>query len=303
MQLKEIAVNLPTLASIRAILQDFRFWIGIIAFVTLIPQSGPAPRFTPCLICGDRGVSDALVNLMLFLPLGLSLSLRNPDRARYRVPILLSFIVETAQHFIPGRSPTYGDVLFNSLGGWLGIWLGSHSHLWWQASARVARRWFVLVGGGAGLILGITALLAGPDPTRRPYFGHWTPEFRRLATYQGRISLARIGEQSIQIGPLSNSSEVRAMILKNAPVEARGIAGPAPHSLAPLLAVSDKSNEMLFLLGIDGHDVVYRYRSRSVALRLDGIELRAHGLASAIRMGQTLRMEVHPRSEGVQFIV
>jgi hypothetical protein len=144
MHLKEIDVNLPTPAFIRATLQDFRFWIGIIAFVTLIPQSGPAPRFTPCWICGDRGVSDAIVNLILFLPLGLSLSLRKPDRARYRVPILLSFIVETAQHFIPGRSPTYGDLLFNSLGGWLGIWLGTHSYLWWVASERIARRWLIL---------------------------------------------------------------------------------------------------------------------------------------------------------------
>src|SRR5262245_26243883 len=228
MQLKEIAVNLPTLASIRAILQDFRFWIGIIAFVTLIPQSGPAPRFTPCLICGDRGVSDALVNLMLFLPLGLSLSLRNPDRARYRIPVLLSFTVETAQHFIPGRSPTYGDLLFNSLGGWLGIWLGTHSHLWWDPSARVARRWLFLAGGGAAVILGMTAFLVAPYPTRHPYFGHWTPEFRRLARYEGHLTAAAVGQQAVQNGPLSNSPEVREMILENAVVQARGVAGPPP---------------------------------------------------------------------------
>jgi VanZ like protein len=293
----------PTFSRMRTVVQDFRLWIVVIALLTLIPVAGPTPRFRPCWLCGDRATSDTVANVILFLPLGLALSRRSADQARYRIPLLVSFAVETAQHFLPGRSPTYGDVLFNSVGGWLGIWLGTHSHIWWVASARVARRWFVLASGGAALILGATAFLVVPEPTKRHYFGHWTPEFRRLATYEGQLSEARIGEQRIQNGPLSNSLKVRAMILQNAPVQARGIAGPPPGSLAPVLAVSDDSEQMLFLLGIDGHDVVYRYRSRSAALRLDGIELRAPGLASAIRMGQTLRMEVRPRSEGIQFIV
>jgi VanZ like protein len=247
-------------------------------------------------------MSDAIANVLLFLPLGLSLSRRSGDQARYRIPFLVSFAVETAQHFIPGRSPTYGDVLFNSVGGWLGIWLGTHSHVWWIASARVARRWFVLASGSTALILGATALLVAPDPTRHIYFGHWTPEFLRLARYEGRVTAAAIGDQIVQNGPLSNSSEVREMILQDAPVQVTGVAGPPPASLAPLLVISNEPHQ-IFLLGIDGHDLVYHYRSRAAALRLDHIELRARGLLSTIRAGQTLRLEVHPRGEGIQFIV
>jgi hypothetical protein len=302
MRLKEIDADQPTFSRTRAIVQDIRIWIGVIALFTLLPVDGPAPRFMPCWICGDRGTSDAIANVVLFLPLGLALSRRSGDRARYRVPFLVSFVVETAQHFIPGRSPTYGDLLFNSMGGWLGIWLGTHSHVWWVPSARVARRWFVLASGAAGLILGATAFLVAPDPAQQLYVGHWTPEFRRLAKYEGYLTAAAIGQQTVRNGPLSNSSQVRDMFLENAPVQVTGVAGPAPPSLAPLLAVTNESHQ-IFLLGVDGHDLVYHYRSRAAALRLNQVELRAHGLMSAIRAGQTLRVEVQPRMDGVTFRV
>src|SRR5262245_5621085 len=116
MRLKEIDAGRIAGASLRALLQDTRLWVALIALLTLIPVAGPTPRFMPCLICGERGVSDAIANLILFLPLGLSLSRRSPGRARYRIPVLLSFAVETAQPFIPGRSPSYGALLFSSLG-------------------------------------------------------------------------------------------------------------------------------------------------------------------------------------------
>lgn len=286
-----------------ALLRSAAFWTGVIALATLTPVNGPTLRFAPCLICGDRGTADALSNVLLFLPLGLALAQRSPKRAPYWIPISLSLVVEMAQYFLPGRNPAYGDLLFNSIGGCLGIWLGIRSHRWWNRSERVARHWLTLVIAAPGLFLVLTAMLVAPDPTDGVYFGQWTPEFRRLEKYDGRLTTAKIGTESLRDGRLVNSAEVRAMIEQDAALRVVGVAGHPPRSLAPVLALVDDGSRQMFLVGIDRVDVVYHYRSRAVAWRLDHVELRAPGLATGLNAGGPLQLDVRPQADGVQFEV
>ena len=55
-------------------------WLGAVAAITR--PAGRAPRFgapvipSMCLFCGDRGAADAVLNVVLFLPLGLVLGPR-----------------------------------------------------------------------------------------------------------------------------------------------------------------------------------------------------------------------------------
>jgi hypothetical protein len=132
------------------------------------------------------------------------------------------------------------------------------------------------------------------------YFGHWTPDFRRLEKYEGRVTAAAIGKEAIPGVLLLNSSAVRSMILQNAKIQVTGIAGLAPSGLAPVLSVTDESHQM-FLVGIDREDLVYHYRSRSAGLGLGGIQLRAPGLASELRSGGPLQILVQPEHAGVRF--
>ena len=99
--------------------------VGGILLVTLFP-SAPEQLFRPedCPQCDQRALADSLLNLGLYVPLGMALGL-------YRLKFLLVCFValglsggiELAQALVPGRHPTAVDVYANVLGAALGVWL------------------------------------------------------------------------------------------------------------------------------------------------------------------------------------
>jgi VanZ family protein len=76
--------------------------------------------------------SDALRNTMMYLPLGclLGLMARRRNRRAFAGLVLaiagVSLTFEALQLLIPSRFPSIDDVIFNTAGGALGVWLG-----WW----------------------------------------------------------------------------------------------------------------------------------------------------------------------------
>ena len=95
--------------------------IALIAAATLLPGEPTVSTPSICLICGDRGVADALLNLTLFAPFGAVLAF---VRVRpWRIVLAgfaLSALVELFQLYIPGRDPSFGDFVFNAAGAALG---------------------------------------------------------------------------------------------------------------------------------------------------------------------------------------
>jgi glycopeptide antibiotics resistance protein len=138
--------------------------LGLIVLVTLgsFPFSGSAsvhhsPRPIWLLGWGAQSASesvqtiakDVLLNVLLFMPLGVSLTRRLT--ARRLLPRLLSlavvfgtccavsYTIEVLQQFLPGRAPALRDVLANSGGGVLG-WAGLYGSLWlWRRLRGEAR--------------------------------------------------------------------------------------------------------------------------------------------------------------------
>src|SRR5712691_3681451 len=102
---------------------------ALIAFATLTPHAGSRPPFDPlCVVCGEFGGVDVVLNVILFLPLGLGLALAGarPLRAVGGM-FAASLSIELLQLFvIPGRDSTIGDVAMNSVGGALGFTIGAH---------------------------------------------------------------------------------------------------------------------------------------------------------------------------------
>src|SRR2546427_10115908 len=92
--------------------------IAILA-ATLFPVAGAeSERFIACVVCGERGIADALVNIILFLPFGAALAAGGVSLPRCGLPAaLLSASVEFAQLWIPGPAPILRDVACNPLGG------------------------------------------------------------------------------------------------------------------------------------------------------------------------------------------
>jgi hypothetical protein len=68
------------------------------------------------LTTGDAALGELLQNLILFIPLGIGLALCGvrPLRA-VALGALLSFSVEFAQQWIPGRDPSVGDIVCNTI--------------------------------------------------------------------------------------------------------------------------------------------------------------------------------------------
>ncbi len=101
-------------------------WTLLIAALTL--RSHPlaveevARSHWYCVVCGEAGAADVILNLLLFFPLGLAL--RALDWPWWRAALVMTAFtigIETTQaHLLIGRDGTLGDVLTNSIGGLLG---------------------------------------------------------------------------------------------------------------------------------------------------------------------------------------
>jgi VanZ like family len=98
------------------------FSIVAILAVTLTPAKEweGAKDHVLCVFC-EGFLPDALGNLALFLPLGMTLRLCGYSMAQtFLVGTLLSFGIEVTHFAIPGRDPNLGDFLFNVCGTVLG---------------------------------------------------------------------------------------------------------------------------------------------------------------------------------------
>lgn len=184
-----------------------------IAFATLTPDAGTPDVDHGCVICGSLGGVDAVLNVLLFVPLGIALAfagLRGPTAVG--VMSLFSVCIELLQAtVIPGRFGTLADVITNSAGSVVGFLAGIHGlrlvrphHV---AARRLALGWLILWTAGQGVVA--YALL--PVTTSDPYFGRIRRPHRDTgAQFPGNVLDARIGPERLTNGPLAKSDAVRA---------------------------------------------------------------------------------------------
>src|SRR5205085_6913832 len=113
--------------------------IAGICFFTLRPGGYTFTRsWSFYLTAGDAALAELIQNLILFIPLGIGLALAFPLSRRERgsggedrrAPLaavllgaLLSFGIEFAQQYIPGRDPSVGDIVANTISTALGVLL------------------------------------------------------------------------------------------------------------------------------------------------------------------------------------
>ncbi len=126
-------------------------WLAVIAWCTLQPIPGQAADVAAlpwyCIVCGDAGGADVLLNILLFLPLGAILhALDWPLRRTLPVVMAMSIGIEVSQGlWLPGRDACLGDVLSNTTGGTLG-WLSYPLIVALTApTIRLARRGTIVV--------------------------------------------------------------------------------------------------------------------------------------------------------------
>ena len=225
------------------------------------------------LTSGDASLAELIQNLLLFIPLGVSLTLARvwPGRV-VAIGALLSFTVEFLQQYIPGRDPSVGDIVCNTISTALGVLLVVAAPIWLWASprrsawqARLAALIAVLVWYGTGVML---QQIFPP----LPYHLVTRPDIATFRRYQGAVLKVTLGERSL---------EVRAVA---AP------ARPAPYPpgrAAPLVAVFDRNDERVLMLSVDGSDLTLRYDIRAVRWTLEQPDLRLRGGMKPVAPGDT----------------
>lgn len=252
------------------------FSVLAVLVATLRPQSGDVPHgWSLALLSGDEGPAELLQNIILFVPLGIALAL-GPWRARRCIAAgaLLSLAVEVTQQWLPGRDPSVGDLVFNTLGTAVGVVLTRTAPSWlWPARARSA--WLSLASAvlAATVWLGTGCLLRPMLPgataleTRTPDLGP------HMDIYSGRV-LSMTG----RLGVTEPLRVVRIL----------ATAGTPSTRFAPILGVDDGPGPAGTIVAADRTDLVLRNRSRSMFLGLDRPDLRARGALAGVTPGDTI---------------
>jgi len=185
-----------------------------IGLATLLPNRNPTASQSCC------GTPDFVLNLILFIPLGIGLSrLGFSGLGAALAGAALSTGIELSQLWlIPGRDSALHDVVSNCLGTAAGALVAQY----WA----VRRDWWRWVGGAlVGLFL--LFALGGPwlvlpvYPERSGWYSQWQHDFRGMATFPGRILSFSIQNTELPDGDVANHRELRAALVESDSVEAR----------------------------------------------------------------------------------
>jgi hypothetical protein len=88
---------------------------------------------------GRRWLADGILNLCLFVPLGLVVGWNSRS---FTAPVLFGFLlsifVELAQIMVPGRDPGLGDIAFNTLGAAVGALIARHRVAWLKPGEKTS---------------------------------------------------------------------------------------------------------------------------------------------------------------------
>lgn len=257
------------------------FGLGCILVATLtpIPGEGAASATTPiwCLICGDHGGVDVILNVLLFIPF--ALGLRAAGTPTRRVIVLaagLSLFVESMQfEFIKGRDASLSDLLTNTMGGAIGAVLGAHLRLLAVPRAPGAR---ALARGWATGWLALWAAAAWLLQPWAPAGGlqtAWGVDVPGHAVFQGRVR-AVSGDLPRAPGAVPDTLDLPRHLAMGTFTFTVDVTTGQPRAIpAPIVALLH--DDRLFGILYEVHDDLvlelpthaHQLRLRAPALRLD----------------------------------
>ena len=235
----------------------------VIAFATLLPAPpGPAAAHL-CLICGTLGTLDAILNVILFIPLGVGLALAGvPGKRALLAMCALSAAIEIAQLLlIPGRDSTVGDVLMNTLGGTLGFVIARYSKVWLRPPPGIAK---LLLACSTLMWLSVQALSSFGFALFLPrsvYYGEIARALGNFPLFSGRVLSAHVGDAVVVDGRFEGSPTVRELLLEAAPLTVIVVPANPTHDIAPIVRLADSRQREIVLLGQNEGDLIFRVRT------------------------------------------
>ena len=243
-----------------------------VGIVTLTPRSGSARNASGpmCILCGELGGVDFVLNVLLFVPLGVVLL---PFARRVLPATLLglatsTFIEALQLHIVAGRDAALGDVIANTIGAALGAWLCANASALWAPAAK--HRWTRPLAWGftVAATLGLSAYAVVPRFRGESIAVQFQPVRHGYATFEG--TLLRMSVAGVPVRPAMwlRKAEHPDIFSHAAPsVSAVLQAGPSVANIAPIARLSSPSVEG-FMIARRGNDLVYRFLSGARNLRL-----------------------------------
>jgi len=222
-----------------------------------------------CLLCGARGLADAILNVALFVPFGAGLSILLNVGWSVLGSGLVSLFVEIAQTGMSGRYPTLGDVIFNTLGGGAGALLVLFAR---KLPAVLPTPPKKLAIGSALFPIAVflaTALLVEPSYPETEYYGQWKHELGHLAPYPGEVLSAHVGDHPLPDNRLRDTAPVKAALEAGEPIRFSVTTVERSRYPAHILAIYDDTQTEVFMVMDLPEKLRFRRRTWSVVLRLD----------------------------------
>jgi hypothetical protein len=251
----------------------------LILILTLTPSQPGTATSGLCLICGERGLADAILNVLFFIPLGL---LTRAGFGAWAPAVitcaLLSAGIESIQVFLPGRDGSAGDLLFNAVGGMVGVAIVARARRSRESGAGVAPGVARALTFVSGLTLGLTGWALAPNLEPGEYVSMWIPELGHLAPIDAHIEEVRLAGFHVRNGRLSDPEVIRARLTRGSPLVIVVDSSEPARGVGGLFAIYDDRRREVVLLGRHGDDLVYRVERRASSLRLDVPDIRVQGL-------------------------
>ena len=246
----------------------FLLAVAGIVLVTLLPGNHADAR--ACLACGPYPGAAMLLNVALFLPVGVALALLGtPWRAALAIGFGISFIVETLQLVLPiGHLARASDLAMNVAGTAVGLHLTRRRRALLYPRSRSALR-FVIAGAATWLLLLVlTAIGLHPSIPPGDYSAQLSPALEDFSDHPGRIVSASLSGVELTEGYLPRTASVRDAMRTRTQLDAQVELVPGPAGLAPLVRIVDGADHEVALLAQSRQDLLFRARVMAANLRL-----------------------------------
>jgi glycopeptide antibiotics resistance protein len=244
--------------------------LAAIGFATLMPEPPARTGSHLCLLCGSLGVVNAVLNVFLFVPIGVGLALYGVEWKRAVIfACAISTAIEITQFLaIPGRYSTVGDVITNSLGGALGFALGRYAETLLRPSAKTATRLLVgwaVVWLAVQLVSSYGFAISLPDSQ---YYGQIARRLGSFDVFRGRVLSATVGSLPIPNTLLGDSHAVRQALLGGAKIATAVTPASPTNGIAPIVRVADNRGREIALIAQRGRDVVFGVHTGASVLKV-----------------------------------
>jgi len=270
--------------------------MALILVGTLLPTSYET---TPglCVLCGDRGLADALLNVALFVPLGIGGG--RMGLSPFRLLLLgvgLSGLIETAQFFTPGRDASIGDIIMNGGGAFVGGLLGPYLETVFRPGPDPAKRLTILWGTAIVAHIWLLAALLEPRLPGEPGQLDLYPPAPDGGYYDGTILAQRLDGAPVGSGAIvrwSSGSEASPGRL-DLDLES----GKFRSSYRPFVGLTVPGDmAALLTLGPVNSDLVLRLKRPIGRLRLTPADLWYAGGLSGLEEGDRFTASVWREGE------